>query len=156
MYSKKEQTEKKIFSEDRLYQYCIWLLGRKDYSSFEICEKMKKYQDDFDIIEKTLAKLLNNKFIDDQRLAQNMINRMNLKNSEQKIKQKLMEKKIDSSIIEELLDKEMGTDVQIAYDLLLKKFKTYDKDLWQKYTQFLSYRQFSYDDIKKAIDLFKN
>ncbi len=152
----KFEKEKKIFSEERLYQYCLWLLGRKDYSAFEISEKMKKYQDDLSIIEKTLFKLQESKFIDDRRLCENMVQRMSSKLSEKKIFQKLIEKKIDKSLIEELLHKEDEQDQDIAFEHLVKKFKTYDKDYWQKYTQFLSYRQFDYDTIKKAIDKFKN
>lgn len=156
----KDGTEipKKIFAPERLYSYCIWLLGRKDYTTFEITQKMKNYQPDEKIIQTTVDKLVASGYINDERRATNIVNAYIKKESSYKIKRRLSEKGVSKDLIEEVIRESVDEDIEIemASNMLIKKFKYFDKEKKQKYCSFLVSRGYGWDIISKAIDHLKN
>ncbi len=156
----KNQKEKKpkVFAPERLYSYGLWLLSRRDYTAHEITEKMKKYQPEIDIIEKTISRLVEQGYINDERRATNLINSYIKKESSYKIKRRLSEKGISKEIIEEAILNNVDKDAEIenAKQMILKKFKSYNQDMYQKYASYLAGRGYNWDIISKAIDFLKN
>lgn len=151
---------KKVFDEKRLYSYGIWLLSKRDYSVFEINEKFKKYQENQIIINIVIDKLLQQGYINDKKRALNIINGLIKKKGIKTIYQKLNDAGISKDLISEVLDelnisKESDEFINVAVNLLEKKFKEYTQENVKKYYQFLSYRGFDFDVVKKSIDRFK-
>ncbi len=152
-----QSKEQKIFDSPRLYSYAIWLLSRKDYSSFEISQKMKKYQPDESIIETVVNKLISQGYISEERLSNNTIRAYTKKESINKVKMRLMTKGISKEIIEQSIEEEFdkNTELENGLHLLEKKFKNYNVELKQKYYSFLAGKGYDYSTISKAISLFK-
>lgn len=149
---------KKIFAPERLYSYGIWLLGRKDYTTFEITQKMKNYQPDEKIIQEIVDKLVSSGYINDERRATNIVNSYIKKESSYKIKRRLSEKGISKDMIEDVIRDSVddGTEMEMAANMLIKKFKFYDKEKQQKYCAYLAGRGYGWDIISKAIDRLKD
>jgi len=156
-YEKGAEVPKKIFAPDRLYSYAIWLLGRRDYTSFELTQKMKNYQPDEKIIQETVDKLVSHGYVNDERRAANIVNSYIKKESAYKIKRRLADKGISKDIIEEVIQEnvEEGTEIEMASNMLIKKFKVYDPEKKQKYCSYLVGRGYSWDIVSKAVEKLK-
>jgi regulatory protein len=151
------EVKKKIFAPERLYSYGIWLLGRKDYTTFEMTQKMKNYQPDEKIIQETIDKLVSHGYINDERRATNIVNAYIKKESSYKIKRRLSEKGVSKDMIEDVIRDSVdeGVEIEMASKMLIKKFKYFDKEKKQKYCAYLVGRGYSWDVISKAIDHLK-
>lgn len=161
-----KSTPTKDYNPQRLYNYTIWLLSRKSYTSFELIEKMSNYQDDMSMIISVIDKLKEYKYIDDDEFLSRFITYNIKKLGLRKIEQKLIQKGFSQKDIKEklqIIHQEENSsnddeDVQLtlAFDLLIKKFKVFQSDFYPKYCSFLSSRGFSFAIIKKSIDKFKS
>lgn len=159
--SKKRQytpKEPKIFDPQRLYNYGLWLLSRKDYSKHELFTKMKKYQPEEKIIEATLQKLQQNSFLNDQRVINSVYQSYSKKESSSKIKNRLILKGIDRDDIDNFLsaNTDQNKELESATTLLFKKFKSYNPELTKKYYSTLANKGFSWDIVSKSVSKFKN
>lgn len=156
-YQNKVEKKPKIFASERLYSYALWLLNRRDYTVYEISQKMKKYQPDEKIIQDTVAKLVENGYINDERRATNLINSYIKKESSYKIKKRLADKGVSREVIQEVLEECVNEELEseVAQSLLIKKFKTYNPELKQKYASYLAGRGYNWDIISKAIEHLK-
>jgi regulatory protein len=149
--------EPKPYDAQRLLQYSIWLLSRRDYTQFEMNNKLLSKQPDSAIVQSVLDKLLDYKYIDDERRANSIFNSYNKKESPNKTKRRLFLKGVDSELVDKIISENVTDEQQIsnAFNLLNKKFKTYDHEKSQKYYQFLASKGFSWDLISKALSQFK-
>lgn len=163
----KQNLEPKVFDEARLYNYCIFLLSKSNYSSFELISKMKKYQPDLNIINSVISKISQYGYINDKERFLSIYNAYIKKEGEPKIIQRLYQKKFPKEFIKnmllELKDKNSDIEDSLAEDqkilcmnLLIKKYKIYQPEQYQKYMSFLASKGFSFDTIKDSIQLFKN
>lgn len=135
-------------------KYTLWLVGKRDYSVFAIRNKLQDKEYQPEEIEETISKLLELKFLDDERFTKNYID------SQRRIKpignrllyQKLLLKGIDKETINSIMmppDEEL---IQEAVEKWLKKHQIEDK--WmrkQKLMVYLARRGFSYDEILVGI-----
>ncbi len=152
-----EKKEPKIFDAPRLYSYAIWLLSRRDYSSAEMFKKMQKYQPDESMITSVIEKLVKSSYISEERVTINVIKSYSKRESSNKIRRRLIEKGIDKELINSSLEEELTSDSEkeIALSLLVKKFKTYNPEIRQKYVSFLAGKGYGWDIISKATSMFK-
>ncbi|NCQ51617.1 regulatory protein RecX [archaeon] len=155
-YAAKDQPQK-IFDPARLYSYSLWMLSRRDYTIFELSQKMKKYQPDDSIILTTVEKLISLGYLNDERRATNIINSYIKKESSHKIKRRLSEKGVSKELIEEVINECINDDIELemAKNNLLKKFKIYDAEKKQKYCSFLASRGYGWNIISKSIAFLK-
>ena len=138
------------------------ILSKADQSEKKIKEKLSSDFED-STIEKVLQFLKNNKFIDDKLLAQKIVNtNINLnKCGKNKIKQNLYNKGIDSKSISEAIS---NIDSNIEFDnamhLAKKRYERIKNDdkrkIYQKLSQHLAYKGFSYDIIKSVLNKLLN
>lgn len=162
MFNKKTKQYKpkevKIFDPQRLYNYGIWLLSRKDYSRNELLIKMKKYQPEEKIIEDVLQKLQKNSFLNDERVINSVYQTYSKKESTSKIKNRLILKGIEREEIDNFLSSnaDQAKELDSATILLIKKFKLYNSELTKKYYSMLANKGFSWDIVSKAVTNFKN
>lgn len=153
-----EKKEMVIYDDKRLWEYSIWLLSRKDYTVAELTRKLKTHQTDIEKIQEIIDKLVSKQYLNDERRARNLVNNLKNKDSISKITQRLSQKGVSKEIIKQVLEENIGEDEQqeTANNVLVKKFKIYNKEMEQKYYQFLANRGFSWDIISKATQFLKN
>jgi regulatory protein len=161
---KKDGTWKEvIYSEDQLYKYGLNRLSEREFGQKELFKKMLRLQPDSEIVQKVIERLVEKDYLSDERRAKSLI-RMFERDGIKKIERKLKEKGIVQDVIEiEMLEvkerRSNGTgesDTDKAYELLVKKFKDFKFDDYQKATRFLVSRGFSFDDIKRAIKMLRD
>lgn len=138
------------------------ILSKADQSEKKIREKLSSDFED-STIDKVLNFLKNNKFIDDNLLAQKIVNtNVNLnKCGKNKIKQNLYNKGIDlESISEAISNIDSDTEFENAMYLAKKRYDRIKNDdkrkIYQKLSQHLAYKGFSYDIIKSVLNKLLN
>lgn len=149
----KKPEEMKTKTGTSLKNYCYWLLARRDYGRQELIDRLNRYAADEAEVIQLVDELETNKYVDDGRVANSMLNSEIYKgNGPRKIQQAFQKKKVDMELVEEKLD-EIDW-FQQAYDLKVKKFgekvATDQKDK-AKQIRFLQYRGFSLDLIFKVV-----
>lgn len=138
------------------------ILSKADQSEKKIREKLSSDFED-STIDKVLTFLKDNKFIDDNLLAQKIVNtNVNLnKCGKNKIKQNLYNKGIDlESISEAISNIDSDTEFENAMYLAKKRYDRIKNDdkrkIYQKLSQHLAYKGFSYDIIKSVLNKLLN
>ena len=138
------------------------ILSKADQSERKIREKLST---DFEeeTIDNVIEFLLKNKFIDDDLLAQKIVNtNVNLnKYGKNKIKQNLYNKGLSKeSINEVILEIDVDKEFENAMYLAKKRYervKNEDKNkIHQKISQHLAYKGFDYDIIKRVLNKLLN
>lgn len=138
------------------------ILSKADQSEKKIREKLSPEFEE-DTIDIVIEFLLKNKFIDDDLLAQKIVNtNVNLnKCGRNKIKQNLYNKGISIESINEAIS-EIDKDVEFENAMYLAKkryerVKNEDKrKIYQKISQHLAYKGFDYDIIKRVLNKLLN
>lgn len=138
------------------------ILSKADQSEKKIKEKLYSEFEE-DTIDKVIDFLKRNNFINDDILAQKIINtNVNLnKCGKNKIKQNLYIKGIDKNSIDDALS-EIDDNIEYENAMYLAKkrynrVKNEDKrKIYQKISQHLAYKGFNYDIIKRVLNKLLN
>lgn len=160
-----EENLKNILNEEmyiKAKNKALNILAKTDQSEKKIKQKLSTDFED-DIIDMVIEFLKKNKFIDDDLLAQKIVNtNVNLNRcGKNKIKQNLYNKGIDKESIDEAIS-DIDNDVEFENALYLGKkryerVKNEDKrKIYQKISQHLSYKGFNYDIIKRVLNKLLN
>jgi SOS response regulatory protein OraA/RecX len=148
----------------RIYNYCIHLLARQDYSEFKLRQKLRsKPQNLPHEIEEALVKLKANGLLREENYRRLFIRKWMMKGeSEQKIRQRGAQEKIEFSSEEfRAIEIELGfTDEDSLEKLVEKKlrFKDIPSDpkekfkLRDKVLRYLISKGHSYEEAKRSID----
>lgn len=138
------------------------ILSKADQSEKKIREKLSA---DFEeeTIDKVVEFLKRNNFINDNLLAQKIVNtNLNLnKCGKNRIKQNLYNKGLDSGAISEAIS-EIDSDAEFENAMYLarkryERVKNEDKrKIYQKLSQHLAYKGFNYDIIKRVLNKLLN
>lgn len=111
-------------SPNKCLNYFLFILGKKDYSVGELRQKggLKNYSPTE--IEESLQVLIGRNFVNDQRLAENLVLAYQSKKGINWIQQKLKARLIDSKIIEKVLQENKPTpDLTKLKEKLVRKYK---------------------------------
>lgn len=144
--------EEKLKAKNKALKF----LSNRIRSTKEMVNKLKKEGFEDLVIENTLDYLKYYSLIDDYQFAKSfMRDKMKLnKYGPDRIKFELYKKGIPKEIIDEVLS-EYEDEYSIAYDLAIKKMKSYKtndkKALYGKLGSFLGRKGFSYDCISKVL-----
>lgn len=148
----------------RIYNYCIHLLARQDYSEFKLRQKLRsKPQNLPHEIEEALVKLKANGLLREENYRRLFIRKWMMKGeSEQKIRQRGAQEKIEFTSEEfRAIEIELGfTDEDSLEKLVEKKlrFKDIPRDpkekfkLRDKVLRYLISKGHSYEEAKRSID----
>ncbi|MGX4600901.1 recombination regulator RecX [Faecalimicrobium sp. JNUCC 81] len=138
------------------------ILSKADQSEKKIREKLSNEFEE-DTIDKVIDFLKKNNFINDDILAQKIVNtNINLNRcGRNKIKQNLYNKGIDKQSINEAInDIDENAEFENAMYLAQKRYnriKNEDKrKIYQKISQHLAYKGFNYDIIKRVLSKLLN
>lgn len=145
--------------EKKAYKYVLRLLSKKDYSEFEIRNKMKTKDFSEEIIDDLLTKFKDNKYLDDERYCQSLVEyKINLKYLGRiRVKKDLQQKGINSEIIDKVLNDcyKPSKEEELLDSLLEKKIsqaKTMDNNIKRKIISFLLRKGFSYRPIIEKLN----
>lgn len=150
----KELTEKEVLS--RLQTLC----ARSEHCSHEMREKMMRWGVASDVQDKIVDRLIDDKFIDDERFARVFIsdklrfNHWGRRKIEQALFQKRIPKQISQPILNEITDQEY---IEQLIPLIKSKRKSLssvedDYELRQRLVRFALQRGFTFDVIRQVID----
>lgn len=139
----------------KLYNYSIYLLGRKDYFVKELKRKFKEkgYEEEDVII--VLDYLIENGYQSDEKFARSfVVQKINAKIGFSKIKSLLVfEKGVDRDIVENIMCEFESTDLENIKKLVDIKYRNKDlKDFKEKNKafRFLVSKGFSFEDINQV------
>ena len=134
------------------YNYCLYLLSKRDFSQFDIVQKLKKREVETDEIDRCLQKLLDNNLQSDKRFCESMLRYYSgqLKGPIY-IKHKLNQSGVNQADIELAFIEADVVWFEVLERLILKKYgKQTDVLDWQekqKRQRYLFGRGFSFDLI---------
>lgn len=144
----------------RLKEYAYWLLGRRDYSEFEIITKFKAYmlKKEYTITEDdalmVIDALREKDYLNDERMARAVIRSLSLNfRGPMKIKTKFYEKRLDLSFLENFEDEEIDW-FELCKEYYNRKYSVEPIDYNDKSKRYkhLAGRGYSSDQIKYALD----
>ncbi len=102
-------------------------------------------------VEQVLSRLIEKKYIDDEKFAKFWVENRNQRkgSSIKKLKSELFSKGVSSDIIEQVLSESNRNDEDEIQKIIAKKAKKYTDE--QKLIAYLARQGFSFDEIKKAL-----
>jgi regulatory protein len=151
---------KKEITEQEAYLQLAALCAQAEHCQQEMRDKMKRWEMAPEIQERVLARLVNERYIDDERYARAFVKdkiRYN-KWGRRKVQQGLWTKHIDDDIQQRVLDEIDDEEyLNVLKPLLTQKRKTTkaqnDYELNQKLIRFALGRGFTYDIIRQCLDV---
>ena len=147
-------------TENDAYLTLAALCAQAEHCQYEMLEKLRRWELPEDAQARVMAKLVKERYVDDERYAQAFVKdkiRYN-KWGRRKVEQALWQKRIDEDIRKRVLD-EVDDDeyLSILRQLLKQKRKTIkaqnDYELNQKLMRFAVGRGFTFDIIRQCIDV---
>ena len=140
--------------------YLLSLLAKQDYSSKQLSDKLHKRGNiSSEEIETLLNEFQQNKWLSDQRFAENFIisEVSKLRGKKKIINTAIYQKGLSQELIEDSLEKADIDWFELCEKALAKKYHDIEKlqsdaKLKQKAINYLLYNGFSIDEIKEAIN----
>lgn len=147
-------------TEQEAYLQLAALCAQAEHCQQEMRDKMKRWEIDETVQNRIIARLVKERYIDDERYARAFVKdkiRYN-KWGRRKVQQALWQKRIDDDIQRRVLDEiEEKEYLDVLRPLLKQKRKTIkaqsDYELNQKLMRFALSRGFTFDIIRQCIDV---
>ena len=147
-------------TENDAYLTLAALCAQAEHCQYEMLEKMRRWELPDEAQARVMAKLIKERYVDDERYARAFVKdkiRYN-KWGRRKVEQALWQKRIDEDIRKRVLDEVDDDEYLIILRPLLKqKRKTIkaqnDYELNQKLMRFAVGRGFTFDIIRQCIDV---
>lgn len=147
-------------TEQEAYLTLAALCARSEHCQWEMQEKMRRWELDAETQARVMARLVKERYVDDERYARAFVKdkvRYN-KWGRRKVEQALWQKRIDDDIRERVLDEVDEEEyLNVLRPLLKQKRKSIkaenDYELKQKLVRFALGRGFTYDIIRQCIDV---
>lgn len=150
----KKKKKRKILSDSeklsQLLEKTLKLLSRRPRSIKEINDYLKRKKTRPDLAEKVVGNLQKRGWLDDQKFASWWLEQRAAFRPKGKfaLRAELRQKGVALEIIEPLLEKEIGVEVEVN---LAKKAVKKKKGNWQKKVAFLQRRGFSWQTIETVL-----
>ena len=151
---------KKEMTEQEAYLQLAALCAQAEHCQQEMRDKMKRWEIDEIVQNRIVARLVKERYIDDERYARAFVKdkiRYN-KWGRRKVQQALWQKRIDNDIQQRVLDEIDGKEyLDVLRPLLKQKRKSTQADsdygLNQKLVRFALGRGFTFDIIRQCLDV---
>jgi len=138
---------------DKAYDRALNIISRRLRSEWEVRDYLKRKDSDPEVIEATVARLIERGYINDLEFARRWVdNRRLLKaTSKRRLTQELRQKRVSDEIVDQVLAEDETDDREVLRELVERKRKQakYQDDM--KLMQYLSRQGYDYDDIKSAM-----
>ena len=147
-------------TEQEAYLTLAALCAQAEHCQYEMLEKMRRWEVPEDAQARIMAKLIKERYVDDERYAQAFVKdkiRYN-KWGRRKVEQALWQKRVDEDIRKRVLN-DVNDDeyLSVLRPLLKQKRKTIkaknDYELNQKLMRFAVGRGFTFDIIRQCMDI---
>lgn len=147
-------------TEQEAYLTLAALCAQAEHCQYEMLEKMRRWEMPEDAQARIMAKLIKERYVDDERYAQAFVKdkiRYN-KWGRRKVEQALWQKRVDEDIRKRVLDDVDDAEyLSVLRPLLKQKRKTIkaknDYELNQKLMRFAVGRGFTFDIIRQCMDI---
>ena len=147
-------------TEQEAYLTLTALCAQAEHCQYEMQEKMRRWELPEDAQARVMAKLIKERYVDDERYTQAFVKdkiRYN-KWGRRKVEQALWQKRVDEDIRKRVLDDVDDAEyLSVLRPLLKQKRKTIkaknDYELNQKLVRFAVGRGFTFDIIRQCIDI---
>ena len=151
---------KKDMTEQEAYLQLAALCAQAEHCEQEMRDKMKRWELDGTVQDRIIARLVKERYIDDERYARAFVKdkiRYN-KWGRRKVQQALWQKRIDTDIQQRMLDEIDDKEyLDVLRPLLKQKRKSIkaanDYELNQKLVRFALGRGFTFDIIRQCMDV---
>ena len=150
----------KVKTENEAYLTLTALCARAEHCQWEMLEKMRRWEMTEEAQARVMARLVEERYVDDERYARSFFNdkvRYN-KWGRRKVDQALWQKHIDEGVRQRVLDEvDDETYLAVLRPLLQQKRKATkaasDYELNQKLVRFALGRGFTYDIIEQCLEV---
>ena len=151
---------KKEMTEQEAYLRLTILCAQAEHCEQEMRDKMKRWELDGTVQDRIIARLVKERYIDDERYARAFVKdkiRYN-KWGRRKVQQALWQKHIDADIQQQILDEiDESEYLAVLRPLLQQKRKSIkaqsDYEMNQKLVRFALSRGFTFDIIRQCLDV---
>ena len=147
-------------TENEAYLALAALCAQAEHCQYEMLEKMRRWELPEDAQARVMAKLVKERYVDDERYAQAFVkdkiryNKWGRRKVEQALWQKRIDEEIRNSVLNDVDDEEY---LSVLRPLLKQKRKTIkaknDYELNQKLVRFALGRGFTFDIIRQCLDV---
>jgi regulatory protein len=136
-----------------LRQRALEYLGKREYSTIELGQKLKHYAEESDDIPALLADFKTRGWLSDTRFTEQLVNARKVKFGSNKVAHELREKGIADDLIIDAVSTMQKTELERATEVWRKKFNQVatDRNEWAKQARFLQSRGFGFDTIKRVL-----
>jgi len=143
------------FDAPSLKGRALRLLGRREYSRFELERKLTPYEEEPGTLAAALDELQAKGFISEQRVLESVVNRRSGKLGVTRIKQELLGKGLAPQAVAAAVADLRGTELERAQTVWQKKFgvSAVDAQSLGKQMRFLAARGFGGDVIRRVLTL---
>ena len=147
-------------TENEAYLALAALCAQAEHCQYEMLEKMRRWELPEEAQARIMAKLVKERYVDDERYAQAFVkdkiryNKWGRRKVEQALWQKRIDEEIRNSVLNDVDDEEY---LSVLSPLLKQKRKTIkaknDYELNQKLVRFALGRGFTFDIIRQCLDV---
>ena len=135
-------------------QRALDYLGKREYSYFELTQKLKPFADESDNIPAILDDFKKRGWLSDARFTEQLVHARQSKFGSARVANELREKGVADDLIANALEEVKVNELDFARDVCRKKFKASpsSREDWAKQARFLQSRGFGFDVIKKVLN----
>lgn len=139
--------------EKSLRQRALEYLGKREYSAYELANKLQTHTDEADDIPALISEFKERGWLSDVRFTEQLVRVRKVKFGSAKIVNELREKGISDELIAEAVSDVKENELENATEVWRKKYNqpANDRNEWAKQARFLQSRGFSFDTIKAVL-----
>lgn len=150
----------KVTTEQEAFLQLAALCARSEHCQYEMTEKMRRWELGDDLQARVIARLVSERYVDDERYARAFVKDKIIYNKwgRRKIEQALWQKRIDEDIRQQVLDEVDNEEyLSVLRPLLKQKRRTTkansDYEMNQKLMRFALGRGYTFDLIRQCLDI---
>lgn len=147
----------KPYNYPRAWNYALWLLSQRMYTSQQIRDKLKVKDVETEVLERVMSRLAELNFTDDEAYAQAYVRSRQTQKGPIALRQELFRKGLDETLVTKTLETlDNDSQLETACNLLIRnKWRLSKADSRKNYAKayaFLARRGFGSDVVKRAIE----
>jgi len=137
-----------------LRQRALDYLGKREYSYFELTQKLKPFAEESDDISAILDDFKKRGWLSDARFTEQLVHARQSKFGSARVANELREKGVADDLIANAVEEVKVNELDFAREVCRKKFKASpsSREDWAKQARFLQSRGFGFDVIKKVLN----
>lgn len=137
-----------------LRQRALEYLGKREYSYYELGQKLKRYAEDTDDIPALLDELQKRGWLSDARFTEQLVHAHKAKFGASKVAHELREKGVADELVANAVEQLKENELDNAREVWRKKFKgpPGNREEWAKQARFMQSRGFGFETIKKILN----